>query len=469
MSGPVTRALKSASEPFAASCLPPRQDDRPRDLQNKMPDSVQYALFASGFPPSGTIVSHDFPPVDDAAAPSLTRTILSVLVPVSVAAAAAAFRVEGPRAALTAAAALVIWLVAFSVRGTRMRRPCALFWHCVTGVAVVYCAALAAALFSPLAASQSFLAALDPRHATGPGGSALAEKSYADDCAFTLGNVRAQTDLFVAAHVLGWVGKAIMFRDVWASLALSAIFEFAEYTFTYLLPNFNECWWDHWLLDFALCNGAGIVIGHAVLRAVGATEYNWFGLSPRARADAAFPLGAAWRASVAGRSASRVAGVLGFFALVIAVDLNAFFLKFIMNVQPKSFLNPARLVLMAFAGAAAFREYYGLMTRGRLPGAAGVVALVGILLELALIAKHAPAVDAWRDARMPEDIKFALGVAVGVAAGGAVIAWLGASRGGGADTTAVAVVAEVGDSRDPPQSGRRRKDTPPPRARGGKK
>ena len=423
-------------------------------------------MFASGFPPSGTIVSHDFAPVDDAAPPaSLSCTLLSIFVPLSVAAAAATFRLDGQRTALFAASALVVWVIAFSVRGTRMRRPHAFFWHCVTGVGLVYCAALAAALFSPLAASQSFLAMLDPQYATGPTGDPLPEKSYAESCDFTLENVRAQTDLFVVAHVVGWVGKAIMFRDVWVSLALSAIFEFAEYTFTYLLPNFNECWWDHWLLDFTLCNGAGIIIGHAVLRAMGATEYNWFGLAPRARADAAFPLGAAWRTSVAGKSSARIIGVLGLFALVIAVDLNAFFLKFIMHVQPKSFLNPARLVLMAFAGAAAFREYYGYISLGRLPGPAGVVALVGIMLEVALIAKHAPAVDAWKGARMPEDIKFALGVAAGVAAGGFIIS----AFGGQTETSVMLKPTAAAPSQEPPQSGRRgRKDTPPSRAKGGK-
>jgi hypothetical protein len=24
-----------------------------------------------------------------------------------------------------------------------------------------------------------------------------------------------------------------------------------------MLPNFNECWWDSWLLDVAICNSLG--------------------------------------------------------------------------------------------------------------------------------------------------------------------------------------------------------------------
>jgi hypothetical protein len=31
----------------------------------------------------------------------------------------------------------------------------------------------------------------------------------------------------------------------------------------HLLPNFNECWWDRWLLDVLICNNIGIVAGAA--------------------------------------------------------------------------------------------------------------------------------------------------------------------------------------------------------------
>jgi phosphatidylserine synthase 2 len=421
-------------------------------------------LFASGFSESGTVVSHDFAPVDDASthlSPALTLVAIAFPVALGAVAAASSSRFDGPLAAVGAAASLAVWLCAFTLRGTRMRRPCAVFWHAWTGAGVVYCAALAAALFVPLATSQAALAVLDPVHATGAAGAALPDKSYAENCELTVANVRGQTDIFVAAHVLGWVGKSLMFRDVWVSLALSAIFEFFEYTFTYLLPNFNECWWDHWVLDFVVCNGAGIVIGHCVLRALDAREYNWFGLAPAARARAALPVGPrAWRGAVAAQSVARAFGVLGLFALVIAVDLNAFFLKFIMKVQPASFLNPARLALMAFLGAAAFREYYGLLAHARAPGAAGVVAAVGIALEVALIAKHAGAVDAWRGARMPR------GIAAAWLVGGALVAGLyslgyssaasAARRGKREDAAQLAPAAATADPTSPAHARRRR-------------
>ena len=41
----------------------------------------------------------------------------------------------------------------------------------------------------------------------------------------------------------------------------SILFELMEKTFKHYLPNFNECWWDSWVLDVAICNALGIVTG----------------------------------------------------------------------------------------------------------------------------------------------------------------------------------------------------------------
>ena len=41
-------------------------------------------------------------------------------------------------------------------------------------------------------------------------------------------------------------------KEVWDAVQL---------TFQHMLPNFNECWWDSWVLDVALCNWIGIAAG----------------------------------------------------------------------------------------------------------------------------------------------------------------------------------------------------------------
>jgi len=61
--------------------------------------------------------------------------------------------------------------------------------------------------------------------------------------------------------MLGWFMKTLMFRDIKFVLVLSVFFEVLEVMFQHLLPNFEECWWDHLILDLFVCNLAGIVLG----------------------------------------------------------------------------------------------------------------------------------------------------------------------------------------------------------------
>ena len=42
-------------------------------------------------------------------------------------------------------------------------------------------------------------------------------------------------------------------------------------------PNFNECWWDHILVDVLVCNAFGIFVATAVLRRAGLREFDWLG------------------------------------------------------------------------------------------------------------------------------------------------------------------------------------------------
>ncbi len=56
------------------------------------------------------------------------------------------------------------------------------------------------------------------------------------------------------------------------------MFELLEYSFEHQLPNFSECWWDHWIMDALLCNGFGIYLGMRTLKYLNMKEYNWRGM-----------------------------------------------------------------------------------------------------------------------------------------------------------------------------------------------
>lgn len=51
--------------------------------------------------------------------------------------------------------------------------------------------------------------------------------------------------------------QALIIRDYPLLWVLSVGFELMELTFQHMLPNFNECWWDSWVLDVAVCNLLG--------------------------------------------------------------------------------------------------------------------------------------------------------------------------------------------------------------------
>ena len=71
------------------------------------------------------------------------------------------------------------------------------------------------------------------------------ERSYATDCSLSWATITRASDVFVLSHSIGWFGKMLMLRDVWLCHVLSFMFELLEYIYTYTLPNFAECWWDH--------------------------------------------------------------------------------------------------------------------------------------------------------------------------------------------------------------------------------
>merc|ERR1719456_1070295 len=86
-------------------------------------------------------------------------------------------------------------------------------------------------------------------------------------CAITWENVRRQlVSLWFTAHVVGWFSKMILFRDLTMCILFSTAFEFMELSLQFVVPEFQECWWDSLIIDWALSNVAGMVLGGMTLR-----------------------------------------------------------------------------------------------------------------------------------------------------------------------------------------------------------
>lgn len=318
------------------------------------------------------------------------------------------------------AAALLAWLTYSVVQGpsTAMVRPHPAFWRLVHGLIVAYALFMLYVLFLSVDEARALFGKIDPAL-----GVELDERAYGGDCALTelvpnpawseeVAQSHPETprlirsvnwrvlkgtlfDEFVAAHVIGWWGKALMLRDRRLLWLISAGFECMELTFKHWLPNFNECWWDSWILDFAVCNALGIELGMACVRYFDSKEYNWSGLSRQTTWSAKARRGLAqltphsWRAFSWAPTSSPLRALqclfpIGFFLLF---ELTGFFLKYELWIPPTNPMLTARLFLLLGLGLPGMREFYEYMGDPGAPPTArptklGSFAWTGVFLAL---------------------------------------------------------------------------------------
>ncbi|ETE62193.1 Phosphatidylserine synthase 2, partial [Ophiophagus hannah] len=176
-------------------------------------------------------------------------------------------------------------------------------------------------------------------------------------------------DGFVPAHFLGWYLKTLMIRDWWMCMIISVMFEFLEYSLEHQLPNFSECWWDHWIMDVILCNGLGIYCGMKTLGWLSLKTYKWQGLwniptykGKMKRIAFQFTpyswVKFEWKPASSLRRWLAVCGIIFIFLLA---ELNTFYLKFVLWMPPEHYLVLLRLVFYVNVGGVAMREIYDFM------------------------------------------------------------------------------------------------------------
>jgi phosphatidylserine synthase 2 len=202
--------------------------------------------------------------------------------------------------------------------------------------------------------------------------------SYGEDCRiYTPGDpggnfarVLESIDIFFLSHLLGWFMKALFLRDWRLAWVLSLSWELLEYSFQNILPNFIECWWDHWIEDFLLCNGLGLWLGMLTVNYLNVLKFDWTGtnridplpqdpfsqLTLLLRQFTPYEFARyEWR--LFDRPENFVAVCLLIFGMAI-IELNTFFLKFVLYLPPSHPLNVWRLALWLLLSIPATHEYY---------------------------------------------------------------------------------------------------------------
>lgn len=151
---------------------------------------------------------------------------------------------------------------------------------------------------------------------------------------------------------------------------MSVTWEFVEMTLSYKLPNFAECWWDHWVMDVLLCNGIGIELGIWICKYLEVKEYRWLSVFDYPtfcgkvnRTILQFTpeswIRVEWDMF---RSVLRYVEIHFLMIVFQLIDLNSFFLKRLLWVPTKHIFNAVRLLLLSTTGLVVIRQYYVLIS-----------------------------------------------------------------------------------------------------------
>ena len=272
-------------------------------------------------------------------------------------------------------------------------RPHPAIWRVVLASAVAYQMGLVILLFQTKDNARQIFKLVDSLL-----GVPLPEKSYGLDCALTTETIYSQMDEFVIAHTLGWIAKALVLRDYWLCWVLSILFEFMEYSFSHHLPNFSECWWDHWILDVMVTNWLGIFIGMKLCEYFDAKAYSFRGFHEIPNLKDKLKRGVqqftphSWiHFDLWGKSLkfSRFMSIIFVIILELLCEMNAFYLKYLLWIPVSSRLNLYRLVFYFLLCLPAVREGYQFISDPKCKrlGMFAFFAIANIITEFLIVIK----------------------------------------------------------------------------------
>lgn len=249
------------------------------------------------------------------------------------------------------------------------KRPHPVLWRFVFCVTIIYLLALIFILFQTADDARLLM-----KHFDSELGKPLPERDYGGNCKiYDPGHPEGpfhlfwdKMDCFVPTHFFGWWLKTLVLRDYWLCMVISIMFEVLEYTLEHQLPNFSECWWDHWILDALVCNGAGIYFGMKTLNYLKMKPYHWRGMwniptykGKLKRIVQQFSpyswMEFDWRPTA---SLTRWILMLGVIFMFLLAEINTFYLKYVLWIPPPHYINIVRLGFFMLAGAVSMRETF---------------------------------------------------------------------------------------------------------------
>jgi len=251
-------------------------------------------------------------------------------------------------------------------------RPHPALWRLILCTSVLYLLFMVFLLFQSATNARNLMKYFDPEI-----GEPLNFTAYGHDCDVydynmpedPFHNIKHKMDGFVTAHIIGWIMKMLMMRDFFLANVISILFELCEYSLEHQLANFSECWWDHWILDFLICNLSGIFIGGYILKYLEGKEYNWRGLYGHqttsgkvGRIIGQFSphswVSFQWNMTESLKNFMVVCLVI---VLFLVTEINTFYLKYVLWVPAGHIIVLIRLQIFILWGAVSTREIYDYM------------------------------------------------------------------------------------------------------------
>lgn len=333
------------------------------------------------------------------------------------------------RAGVASAAVLLCTYGVLQFRDGTMVNPHPAFWRLLHALCLCYLILLGVLFVLDIDTARTLLGHLLPQPLTTDfdGDEGANGMAHLLDCQFSgLTLYRQVTSRWFVSHILGWVGYTLLIRNISVCLAVSFLFECIELSLVCYIPEFQECWWDSLILDFALCNVLGMLLGWQILRWLNSRSWEWNedwdtptavsvdedGRKPKPSrlkqvanklGKSAKAVGSSLRPFVWTQyewqleaSLTRYANVCVVVVTILAASTSIFFLNQLFGIPPSNNFHPARLVILvfgAFLPSASEHYAYTISTNpNKRVGTGTWVAVAIIAMEWLIIIKFGLAV-----------------------------------------------------------------------------
>lgn len=175
---------------------------------------------------------------------------------------------------------------------------------------------------------------------------------------------RQLSSIWFAAHIVGWWAKMCILRDWQMVLTYSVAFEIVELSLVWLIPEFQECWWDSIFMDALGANLIGMYLGKLTLDRLTCRFFVWepsnsnapFFTHMKMLVSRFGPF--SWSEYFWPRDniSSWMSSATWVWSLVL--EINSFFIMHALLLRPSHWLNPVRQLLLAAHAVQSVPEWY---------------------------------------------------------------------------------------------------------------